>query len=166
MGSETSFAGNADLSLRERLRALYDDYAACIDDLQLDLWPAFFVDDAVYRVTSRANHIRSLGLSEIYCDGIGMIRDRASAIRETTVYVVRPHRHFVSGVRILGVEGQIIKATANFAILEAPQDAEARVLMIGRYVDRLIDNEGNLRFAERCCIYDNYRINTSLLFPV
>ena len=79
----------ADAQLDYRLRALNESYAACVDEGEIEGWPAFFTQDALYRITSRENHSQGLTLSEIYCVGIGMIQDRAVAIRKTTVFEVR-----------------------------------------------------------------------------
>ena len=72
-------------ALRARLRDFNDDYAACLDAVELERWPDFFVEDCRYRVLSRENHDAGLPLSLIYCDGRNMLKDRVTALRETTV---------------------------------------------------------------------------------
>jgi anthranilate 1,2-dioxygenase small subunit len=152
--------------LRAELRDLYDDYASCLDDMDLDGWCGFFTEDCTYKVISFENHSEGLPLALIECRGIGMVRDRAAAIRETTVYEPRQLRHLVSGVRVDGVEGDVIAARANFLIAESLADREPQIAMVGRYLDRLVRIGKALRFQERLCVYDNYRIRTSLVVPV
>ena len=152
--------------LRQQLRDLFEDYAACIDDRELERWPDFFSDDALYRVIARENYDAGLTHAAMYCDGISMIRDRVVAIRETTVYEPRALRHFVSGVRVLGIDGDVVKATANFMIVEALANSEPRLSLVGRYIDTLVGVDGSWLFKDRSCVYDNYRIHTSLIFPV
>jgi anthranilate 1,2-dioxygenase small subunit len=162
--TKPEYAMTAELDFR--LRTLNESYAACVDDGELERWPEYFVEDALYRITSRENHSQGLPLSEIYCVGVGMMKDRATAIQKTTVFEVRPLRHIIGGPRLLAIDGDRISVRTNFTIIESPSDAEPRVLMVGRYLDTVLERDGSLLFAERTCVYDNYRINTSLLFPV
>jgi anthranilate 1,2-dioxygenase small subunit len=152
--------------LRAELRDLYEDYAAALDDQRLDDWPTFFTEDARYRVMARETHDLGLTHATIHCDGIAMIRDRAASIRETAVFEPRSLRHFVSGVRVLEAAGDEIAARANFLVVESLYDAEAQILMVGEYVDRLQRRNSALRFRDRLAIYDNYRVRTTLIIPV
>ena len=156
-----------DTRLPARLAAFYEDYAACLDDDELERWPSYFTDDALYQIIARENRTQSLALAAIYCDGIGMIRDRAAAVRECTLYMPRPLRHMLGGVRILSCDDyRHIRTRANFTVIESPMDSEPRIFMVGRYEDTVVDDGDSLLFRERCCIYDNYRIHTSLIFPI
>ena len=152
--------------LRAELRDLYDDYASSLDDMDLDAWCGFFTDDCTYKVISFENYSEGLPLALIECRGIGMVRDRVAAIRETAVYAPRQLRHFLSGVRVDGVERDFIAARANFLIAESLSDREPQIAMVGRYLDRLVRIGKALKFRERLCVYDNYRIRTSLVAPV
>jgi anthranilate 1,2-dioxygenase small subunit len=153
-------------ALRAELRDLYDDYASCLDEMDLDAWCGFFTDDCLYKVISFENYSQDLPLALIECRGIGMVRDRVAAIRETAVYEPRQLRHFVSGVRVDRVEGEVVAARANFLIAESLSDREPQIAMVGRYLDRLVRVGTALRFKERLCVVDNYRIRTSLVVPV
>ena len=158
---------NAELAaLRGRVRDLYDDYAACLDELDLDGWCGFFTDDALYQVISSENHAEGLPLALIECRGLGMIRDRVAAIRETAVFEPRALRHLVSGVRVTDAADGAIVAGASFLVIESLSDREPQIALVGRYVYRLVQVGSALKFAERRCIYDNYRIRTSLVYPV
>jgi anthranilate 1,2-dioxygenase small subunit len=153
-------------ALRAELRDLYDDYAAAIDALRLDDWAAYFTEDALYKVIGRETYDQGLSHATIYCDSGAMIRDRAAAIRETAVFEPRFQRHFISGVRLEGQASGEIRARANFLVVESMFNAETRVLLAGEYVDRLVRQDGRLRFAERLAVYDSYRIPTTLILPV
>ncbi|MEZ5649880.1 MAG: aromatic-ring-hydroxylating dioxygenase subunit beta [Burkholderiaceae bacterium] len=153
-------------ALNAELRELYDEIADLLDRDQIEALPAYFVDDCLYRVISRENYDEGLPQATLYCDGIGMLRDRVLALRETQVYEPRHWRHFVSGVRVTGVENGVISATANVMLTEAMSDAEPTILLVGRYEDRLVRREGRLWFSERSVVYDNYRVVRSLIAPV
>ncbi|MFZ4758322.1 MAG: aromatic-ring-hydroxylating dioxygenase subunit beta [Burkholderiaceae bacterium] len=153
-------------ALRARLRDFNDDYAACLDAVELERWPDFFVEDCRYRVLSRENHDAGLPLSLIYCDGRNMLKDRVTALRETTVYEPRALRHFVAGVRVVSTDGPRVRAEANFLIVESLSDREPTVNLVGRYLDTLLETDAGLLLQDRWCVVDNYRIRTSLIIPV
>ena len=155
-----------DAALRHALRELYDEVADLLDDDRVEAFPDYFVDDCTYRVTTRENHDEGLPGGMMYCDGIAMLRDRILAIRETQVYEPRSWRHFLSGVRILAVDGDIIRARANFLVTEAMSDEEPRVFMVGRYLDTLVCREGRLLFRERLAVCDNHHVRRSLIMPI
>ena len=154
------------LQLRAALRDFYEDYAVCLDEMELEKWPDFFVEDCRYRVLSRENHDRGLPLSLIYCDGRNMLKDRVTALRETTVYEPRSLRHFISGLRVISADGDVIRSQANFAILESLSDREPTVNLVGRYLDVIVETGDGFMLKDRYCVYDNYRIRTSLIIPV
>ncbi|NMK46430.1 aromatic-ring-hydroxylating dioxygenase subunit beta [Achromobacter sp. Bel] len=153
-------------SLRARLRDFYDDYAYCLDENRLEEWPDFFTEDCHYRVLSRENHDAGLPLGLIYCMNKNMLRDRVTALRETTMFEPRSLRHFISGVRVMEVQGDHIVAQANFAVMESLSDREPTLNMVGRYLDVLHAAPGGLALARRDCVYDNYRVRTSLIVPI
>jgi len=152
--------------LRAQLRDFYDDYTFYLDEGQLERWPEFFTEDCHYRVISQESYDAGWLVATIYCDGLNMIKDRVTALRETTVYEPRSLRHLVSGLQITGLEDECIKAQANFAILESMSDREPVVNMVGRYVDTVTKTQSGFLFKDRTCVYDNYRIRTSLIIPV
>ena len=46
------------------------------------------------------------------------------------------------------------------------QDQPSELFLCGRYQDRVVDDAGVLRFAERLCIYDSTIVPTSLVYPL
>jgi anthranilate 1,2-dioxygenase small subunit len=153
-------------ALALELRELYDEVADLLDRDEIERLPGYFTDDCLYRIVSRENYDQDLPTATIYCDGIRMLRDRVLALRETQVYEPRHWRHFVSGVRVTGIEGPEIRAQGNVMVTEAMSDAEPTVLLVGRYLDRLVRRDGRLYFRERSVVYDNWRVVRSLILPV
>lgn len=151
---------------RGELRDFFDDYAACLDAEALREFPSFFTPDAKYRVISRENHDDGLEHAAIFCHGRAMIEDRITATVEAALYQPRSLRHFVSGVRIVGEAAREVRVEANFLIVESLIEQEPQILMVGRYLDRVVREDGALKFRERSCVYDNYRIRTTLVIPV
>ncbi|MBP6019353.1 MAG: aromatic-ring-hydroxylating dioxygenase subunit beta [Burkholderiaceae bacterium] len=153
-------------TLRAALRDFYDDYGACLDDMNLEAWVDFFTDDCHYRVISQENMQANLPLGLIYCMNKNMLMDRVTAIRETTMYEPRMLRHFISGVRVNSVEGDVIKAQANFMITEALSDQEPTLNLVGQYQDVIVRTSDGFLLQSRDCVYDNYRIRNSMIVPV
>jgi anthranilate 1,2-dioxygenase small subunit len=156
----------SDAALRNELRDLYEEIADHLDDDKVEALPSYFVDDCLYKVTTRENFDQGLPGALMYCDGLPMLKDRILAIRETQVYEPRSWRHFISGVRILGVEGDVVHARANFVVTEALSDEDPKVFLVGRYVDTLVRRDGRLLFKERIAVCDNHYVRRSLIMPV
>ena len=154
------------IDVRHEIRDLYDEVADLLDDDRVEALPGYFVDDCVYRITTRENHDRGLPGGFMYCDGVAMLRDRILAIRETQVYEPRSWRHFVGGVHVLGVEDDAIRSRANVLVTESMSDEDPRVFVVGRYLDTLVRRDGKLRFKERIVVCDNHYVRRSLIMPV
>lgn len=157
-------AGTA--SLRHELRDLFEEVADLLDDDRVEELPQFFTEDCTYKVISRENYREDLPAATIYCDGIGMLRDRILAMRETQVYEPRTWRHFISGVRIVTVEGDTVRSRANFLVTESMSDADPTLFLVGQYLDTLVRRDGRWLFRERLAVCDNHHIHRSLIVPV
>jgi anthranilate 1,2-dioxygenase small subunit len=158
----------SNVELRLALVGLYDEYGAALDD-ELERWPELFTETARYRVIARENYERGMLWPTMSCDGRGMLRDRITAIRRTSVFTPRQMRHFVSGVRIIGDAPNGYRTQAHFLIGESGPDTETRVFAMGRYIDVVEFDDASptgLRFAEKLCIYDGNLILSTLIFPL
>jgi anthranilate 1,2-dioxygenase small subunit len=160
--SNTSSSIQNDLQLQSELRNFYEQYTACLDDCNFDRWLNFFTSDGNYRITSRENYARGLPLAAMSCVG----KDRVTALVKVLVYEPRIWRRFVSSVRVDKVEGDVIHARANFLLFESMMDREPQLNMLGEYIDKIVRlDDGSYRFKDRSCVYDNYRIQTTLFAP-
>ena len=50
--------------------------------------------------------------------------------------------------------------------LETLQDELTRVFNSGQYRDKLVADEGRLRFKEKLCIFDSLLVPNSLIYPL
>ena len=153
-------------SLRLALEELYHDYAACLDDGELERWPEFFTETCIYKVVPRENHERGLPLAVLSCESRAGLQDRVTAVRETAVFGPRALRHIVSGVRVLEQHGERIQSTASYAVFETLPGEETRVFNVGRYLDVVVRDGVALRFAERICVFDSVLVPGSLVYPI
>lgn len=169
MSSDKIQAGTMapDPMLRARLRELYDDYFACLEDQDLERWPGFFVEDGFYSVQSSDNHDNGLPICDIFCDSAAMMRDRAAALRATSVFEARRLRHFPGALRIRtqDVDGTIHTQLSYLAIESIVGDPPT-VFSAGRSIDEIVDLGTRLRFRSRRVIYDHSYIRNSLVFPL
>lgn len=141
-------------------------YCACLDEDRIGDWTAFFTEDALYRVTARENWDADLAVGLVYCEGAGMLRDRALAIARTEMFAPRYLRHYVTNVMVLDLAGGTITAQANYLVLQTLVDERTTLHQAGRYFDRFVRDGGHLLLRERHCVYDTLIIDNSLVLPV
>jgi anthranilate 1,2-dioxygenase small subunit len=155
------------LLLRAEIEAFNTDYAARLDRQDLTAWVDCFTEDAFYTVISRENVERNQPVGLIYCEGRGMIADRAFALLKTAMFGPRYLRHMTSNVSVAMQPDGSVRAGANFVVFEVLTDRpDARVLLVGEYRDVFVREGDALKLKERRCVYDNLLIPTALCIPV
>ena len=144
----------------------HTDYCAVLDAGHIEDWPQFFTDDAVFRITGRENADAAMPVGLVYCEGMGMLRDRAFAIAKTAMFAPRYLLHYVANTRILGIDDGIISAQSNYLVLQTLVDEKTTIHQAGRYFDRFVRAGTRLLIKERHCVYDTLLIDNSLVLPV
>ncbi len=144
----------------------HTEYCAVLDAGRIADWPRFFTEDAVYRITARENADAGLPVGLVYCEGLGMIRDRAFAIATTAMYAPRYLLHVVTNTRVLAVEGGVVAAQSNYLVLQTLIDEKTTIHQAGRYFDRFVRSGERMLLKERHCVYDTLLIDNSLVLPV
>ena len=152
--------------LRLALEDLYADYSACLNEERFEDWPEFFTDPCLYKIVPRENFERGLPLATWLCESKGYLADRVTAIRKTAVYAPRYVRRMVSGIRALGWSGAVLEVRASYLALETLQDELTRVFNAGQYCDKLVVEDGKLKFREKLCIFDSLLVPNSLIYPL
>lgn len=148
------------------VQALMADYAAALDNGQIERWPDFFTEDAVYRLQSRENHERGLPLATLSFESQGMLRDRVYAAVDTIFHEPYYQRHILSIPRVLSADAAGMRCETNYLVLRTKRDAMPELLSVGRYLDLVVYTADGLRFAERLAIFDNDLIANSLIAPI
>jgi 3-phenylpropionate/cinnamic acid dioxygenase small subunit len=154
------------LELRARLADLYCAYDNALNDDALERWPELFTEACVYQVIPRENVEQGFPVALIYCESRDMLVDRVVALRETALFAPRIARRITSGICVRAIEPDGLRLTASFAVFQAMQNQPSELFLCGRCQDRVVEDGGTLRFAERLCIYDSTIIPTSLVYPV
>jgi anthranilate 1,2-dioxygenase small subunit len=152
-------------ALRADIYDFNSAYAACIDDGDIMQWPDFFTEDAVYKVIPRENYDQGLPLATIFAEGRGGLIDRTVAITKTTVFRPRYLRHFISNIRVLGTDGALVRAEANYMVVETLTNDLTRILSVGRYMDTFTRVDGELKLKERLCVYDSEMVPATVVYP-
>jgi 3-phenylpropionate/cinnamic acid dioxygenase small subunit len=152
--------------LRARLADLYCAYDDAINENALERWPELFAADCTYKVTARENVEQGYPVALIYCESRDMLMDRVVALRETALFAPRIARRTTSGICLQAIEADGLRVTASFAVFQTMPDQPSELFLCGRCQDRVIDDGGLLRFAERLCIYDSTIVPTSLVYPI
>ena len=145
---------------------LYADYAQAVDSGNWDLWPEFFVEDCLYKLSPRENYERGFPLSTLAFDSKGMLKDRVYGIRETLFHDPYYQRHVVGAPLIHKADENRFESEANYAVFRTKLSQESTVFNVGRYIDVIVRTPEGLKFASRLCVYDSEMIPNSIIYPI
>jgi salicylate 5-hydroxylase small subunit len=145
---------------------LYADYAQAVDSGDWDLWPEFFTEDCIYKLTPRENHERGFPLATLFFESKGMLKDRVYGIRETLFHDPYYQRHVVGAPLIRTVDKNRFESEANYAVFRTKLSQESTVFNVGRYIDVIVRTPEGLKFASRHCVYDSEMIPNSIIYPI
>jgi anthranilate 1,2-dioxygenase small subunit len=151
---------------RLELEQLYTDYVHCLDADELERWPDFFTNDCFYRITSAENFEAGLPLGLIHATSRNMLKDRVSALREANIYEPQRYRHLVSSIRIVEDRGEALDLITNFLVVRTMQEGDMILFAAGRYVDRVVLDGEDWKFARKEVVLDSRQIDTLLAIPI
>ena len=151
--------------LRRQVEDFHAAYADTLDRGDIEAWPEFFTEDAVYRIVARENHDRGLPLATLSFESRGMLRDRVYAVTQTLFHEPYYQRHLITGI-LCGREDGGFAVRANYCVVRTKPGALSEVYSAGRYDDLVVDEAGELRFARKLVIFDSELIPNSLIYPL
>lgn len=154
-----------DAHVREQIDTLLIDYCHQLDDEQWDTWPQFFTEDGTYKILTRENHEAGLPLGVMYCDGIGMMKDRMLALQTANIFEPHTHCHIL-GRSALKLDGGIVTARTNFTVTRTMQTGAMENFATGKYLDRIVPTANGPRFKERIAVIESRRIDILLVAPI
>ena len=146
------------------LSALNTEYAGCIDADRLEDWPGLFHERCIYKITTADNHRRGYEAGIVYADSRAMLTDRVAALREANIYERQSYRHII-GMPALRPDDDIAAETP-FLVVRTMRDGRMDLFAAGVYLDRVCEQSGILRFAERIVVCDSSRFDTLLAIPL
>lgn len=148
------------------IRSFYEDYYSALEQADFSKWPDFFDEDGYYTVQSASGRRNGFLICDIFCDGKAMIRDRAAALRSTTVYEERFLRYFIGQLRIASSDAAKYEVETSYLAVESVVDEPPAIFSVGRTFDVVKKNGGQLLFTRREVVYDHSSIRNSLVFPL
>jgi 3-phenylpropionate/cinnamic acid dioxygenase small subunit len=154
------------MELRARLADLYAAYDDALGEGEYERWSEFFTETCRYQIIPRESYDLGHPLGLVHAESRGMLADRAAAIRKTTLYAPRIVQRLVSSIVLRGIESDGMRLSASFATFQTMLNEPSQVFLCGRLYDRVVDDAGMLRFAERICVTDSTLVPTSLIFPI
>ena len=155
-----------DSALTLQVQDFYIRYAHTICDDKLEEWPNFFEDPCLYRIIPRANYDRNFPVAPMFCESKGALFDRVTAIRSTLVFAPRAITHHVTGVRIIGREGDTIRTRSAVSVYQTMVEGETKMLLIAKTLDSIRISQPGFQFVKRDVIYDTELLASALIFPV
>jgi len=159
--------GYSAMETQWRVERLLSRYVACIDDDNLEEWPSFFTQDAChYEIITRENVERGLPLTLVFCTSQGMLADRIVSLREANIYPQRWYRHIVSNVLIQAVAEDYLEVHSHYVVLQTRRNGQTSIFSAGKYKDRIVFQNGELKFAEKRVVVDTHSIDTLLVSPI
>lgn len=154
-------------NLRFAVEEFNAEYCAVLDAGEVEKWPEFFTEDAIYRLTAKENADAGLPVGLVYAEGKKMLHDRAVAIARTQMFAPRYNLHVVGNVRVLQqLSATEFTAQSNFILLQTLVDGPTTLHLAGRYFDRFVMTGGRLLLKERQAIYDTTMLATDVVYPV
>jgi anthranilate 1,2-dioxygenase small subunit len=150
----------------QRVEQLQMDYANCIDEERYQEWPEFFTEKCLYRIISRDNHRKGMTFGFMFCDSRGMVRDRIASMKSANIYEPHTYRHVLSRSAVTdGGDGTLVVKT-SYMIARIMHDGAHELFSTGSYEDRIVNEDGKLRFKERIVVTDSSRIDALLVIPI
>ena len=154
-------------SLREGLQNLIDEYAYALDDEDIDRWPNFFTENALYHVTTKENYREGLPIGVIRCVGRGMMVDRVKAFHTANIFEPHSYNHLLGRPLFsIGRSANTYESRCNFQVVRIMQDGRTDLFATGKYVDKIVLEKGVPKFEERIVVLDSRHIDILMVVPL
>jgi anthranilate 1,2-dioxygenase small subunit len=141
-------------------------YTYTIDEGPLSDWPTFFTDPCLYRITTRMNEERKMPLSIMLCDNHAMLFDRVEAVEKANIFEPHFYRHILSESRVLAAEEDSLTLETSFICVRSMLDGRMDLFTAGKYVDRVVKQDGRCLFKSKTVVLDHSRIDTLIAIPL
>jgi len=150
---------------RDALRDFYDDYYIVLDDGRFEEWPAFFMEECLYRVIPRENHEAGYALCTMYGESRGMLIDRVMGMTRTQMFAPRYYRRFPGPIRIVSREDDGVRVRQNLLVVQTLIDHETKIVLSAVCHDVLVSDSGRPRLRERIVVFDSEMLPNSFIYP-
>jgi 3-phenylpropionate/cinnamic acid dioxygenase small subunit len=156
-----------DATLLFEISSLNAACAAVIDSDRLEEWPAFFLEQCLYKITTADNVAKGYQAGIIYADTRAMLIDRVAALREANIYERQRYRHILGMPLIVAETDGSASVETPFLVVRTMREGQMDVFAAGVYLDKTRrDGTGAWRYAERVVVCDSQRFDTLLAIPL
>ena len=155
-----------DATLRQKLDDFQIDYVHTIDDDRMEEWPAFFTEDASYKIVSRENHEAGLPMGSFYCNTRGMMSDRVLALRTANIFEPHTYCHILGPARYGRNAAGEIEGRANFQVIRTMEHGQMDLFMAGKYLDHFDVSGPEPKLKSRLVVHESRQIDVLLCYPI
>jgi anthranilate 1,2-dioxygenase small subunit len=141
-------------------------YCDAIDSGDLEAWPSYFTDDALYEIVSKENVDAGSAIPLLRCKGGAMLRDRVLSLLHANVYERPTYRHFLSSLRVSSLGEGAAKAVSNFLVLNTTPVGVTSIYLTGALFAELALIDGAWKARKLSVVYDTLKVPTLLSYPI
>lgn len=153
-------------ALRARIEDFLAGLARAVDDDTLEDWPGFFTEDATYRIVPRDGHEAGEKVGILSCQGRGMMQDRVLALRTANIFEPHTYCHLLARPLLARGADGAIAARSNFTLYRTQQGGSTELFAAGKYLDRIVEQDGALRLAARDVVVESRRVDILIVLPI
>ncbi len=125
------------------IETLIIDCAHDIDDDNLEAWPNYFTENAIYQIISRRSFEQGLPLGVLYCEGKGMMIDRIQALRTANIFEPHTHCHLLSRPSVKEAESVYTARTKSLLCVQCRTEVWRRMLLGSILIKFLLKEESH-----------------------
>jgi anthranilate 1,2-dioxygenase small subunit len=156
-----------DAYTHDKVVGLISAYAHAMDDGDIDQWPGFFTEAALYHVTTRENYNAGLPIGIIRCKGRGMMVDRVKAFHTANIFEPHSYNHLVGPAMIApGQSPGVVTSRSNFQIVRIMEDGRIDMFATGKYLDEVVIENDVAKFQERVVVIDSRNVDILIVVPL
>ena len=152
---------------RDAVTGLITEYAHALDDSDIDRWPGFFTETALYHVTTRENHDQGLPIGLMGCKERGMMVDRVKAFHTANIFEPHSYNHLLGPAAIgPSTSAGSVSSRCNFQIVRIMEDGRIDLFATGKYLDQVVFEDGIAKFSERVVVLDSRNVDILIVVPL
>jgi anthranilate 1,2-dioxygenase small subunit len=153
--------------LCDKVSELIASYAYALDDGEIERWPEFFTESALYHVTTRENLEASLPIGIMRCSGRGMMVDRVKAFQTANIFEPHVYNHNVGRPLLAhGKSPGAVTSRCSFQIVRIMEDGRMDLFATGKYLDEISFENGSPKFQERVVVLDSRNVDILIVVPL
>ena len=140
--------------------------AMAVDRDDLEGWLDCFDGECSYTIMPRENRERNYAVGLISCPTRAILTDRIVVLRKASKFNPHYDRHILGGTQILGVNGSLVRAETNFAVIQTTKEGVSKLFCAGCYEDRINLTGEAPKLKERVVLLDTFAVPNLIATPL